>query len=104
MSVSMALTNLEAIMISVLALMSFSVTNFNFSLYHLFMWRDKERSCRLLNVFYGYIAAGLQAGSAMCLASLFRDKILDLEIEHFNTIFSNFYIARCQVNQYHVLS
>lgn len=90
----MALTNFEAIMISVLALLSFSVTNFNFSLYHLFMWKDKERSCRLLNVFYGYIAAGLQAGSVMCLASLFRDKILNLDIQHFNTIWSNFYISR----------
>lgn len=122
----MALTHFEAIMISVLALLSFSVTNFNFSLYHLFMWKDKgkmlkkkskyeqtvvivkyiswlliyflhfaqERSCRLLNVFYGYIAFGLQAGSVMCLASLFRDKIFHLEIEYFTAIWSNFYISR----------
>ena len=90
----MALTNFEAIMISVLALLSFSVTNFNFSLYHLFMWKDKERSCRLLNVFYGYIAISLQAGSLMCVLSLLRDKILNWEIEYFNSFLTNFYFVR----------
>lgn len=90
----MALTYFEAVMISFLAVMSLTVCNFNFSLYHLFMWRDKERSCRLLNVFYGYIALSLQAGSVMCCLSLFRDKILNWEIEYFHWIMTNFYFSR----------
>ena len=90
----MALTHFEAVMISFLAVMSLTVCNFNFSLYHWFMWKDKERSCRLLNVFYGYIALSLQAGNVMCALSLFRDKILNWEIEYFNLIMTNFYFSR----------
>ena len=90
----MTLTHFEAVMISFLAVMSSVVCNFNFSLYHAFMRKDKERSCRLLNVFYGYIALSLQAGSLMCTLSLFRDKILNWEIEYFNSIMTNFYFSR----------
>ena len=90
----MTLTHFEAVMISFLAVMSLTVSNFNFSLYHAFMWKDKERCCRLLNVFYGYIALSLQAGSVMCALSLFRDKILDWENEYFNLIMTNFYFSR----------
>ena len=36
----------------------------------------------------------LQAGSVMCTASLFRDKIFDLEIVNFNWIMTNVYITR----------
>ena len=70
--------------ITLLFLIMIIITNFNFTIYHLYMRKKPEFSNRLLNVLYSFHAYLLQFGSFLILL-IFCDKNMDINI--INTLF-----------------
>ena len=83
------------ILLSSLTLLSLFLTNLGFNLYHIFLHKEKERSFRLLNVFYGYLAVGWQLESFVnAILILIRNDVLYIENDYFSCILENTMIVR----------
>lgn len=85
----------ENILLTSLIILSVFVINMNFNLYHIFLHKEKERSFRLLNVFYGYLAAGWQFESLIfAIISLLKRGVLHIDNQHAICLLENIIIVR----------
>ena len=89
------------ILLSSLTLLSLFVMNLSFNLYHIFLHKEKERSFRLLNVFYGYLAAGWQLESFVnAIFILIRNDLLAIQnTDYLSCILENIMIVRYLYSQ-----
>ena len=89
-------------MIYITLLFLVTITNFNFTIYHLYMRKKPELSNRLLNVLYSFHAFLLQFGSFLILIVFFEKttelSISKLEFWNYFEIFRMFHLSCVFIN------